>query len=299
VTDRHRWGWRRRLAQIGAAIGVALLLVVVYGVAVEPRMFLDVREETAVVPGLPEAWEGQRVAMLSDLQIGLWLDNPGMVRRAVDEAIDRAPAVALIGGDLIYGEADATTDARVAVELLRPLVEAGIPTVAVLGNHDYDAEAVPVLVDELRAAGVGVLRNEALPLTPPTGEAPDATVWVVGIGPHLPDRDRPGEALAEVPDGAPRIVMMHNPATFEALSARSAPFGVAGHTHGGQLRIPFTPEWSYLSLVQGGPEAVDGWIDGYGAEGNRLYVNRGIGMSLIPMRINAAPELTVFELTGG
>lgn len=299
MSDRGAPSWRRRLARIGAGLAVALLLVVVYGVAVEPRMILDVREETAVVPGLPESWEGQRVVVLSDFQIGLWLDNAGMVRRAVDEAIDRAPAVALVVGDLVYDEADTATEVGTAVGLLQPLVDAGIPTVAVLGNHDYDAEAVPLLVDELRSAGVRVLRNEALPLTAPTGEAPDATVWIVGIGPHLPERDRPEEALAGVPDGAPRIVMMHNPATFDALPPRSAPLAVAGHTHGGQLRLPFTPEWSYLSLVQPGSVHVDGWIDGYGAEGNRLYVNRGIGMSVLPMRINAPPELTVFELRGG
>lgn len=91
---------------------------------------------------------------------------------------------------------------------------------------------------------------------------------------------------------------MHNPDTFDALPPGAAPLAVAGHTHGGQVRVPFFPEWSYLALVQGGEVHVDGWIDGFGEPGNRLYVNRGIGMSLVPLRVNAPPELTIFTLQG-
>lgn len=69
---------------------------------------------------------------------------------------------------------------------------------------------------------------------------------------------------------------MHNPDTFPQLPAGSAPVAVAGHTHGGQIRVPFLPEWSYLSLVQEGEVHVDGWVaEEYGEAGNELYVIAG------------------------
>ena len=93
--------------------------------------------------------------------------------------------------------------------------------------------------------------------------------------------------------------MMHNPATFAKLEPASAPLAVAGHTHGGQIRVPFLPEWSYLRLFQDDVVHTDGWIEGYGAGGNELFVNRGIGMSVLPIRINCSPAVSVFELHRG
>lgn len=90
--------------------------------------------------------------------------------------------------------------------------------------------------------------------------------------------------------------MMHNPDTFGRLPPSSAPLAVAGHTHGGQIRIPFTPEWSWITFKSEDEVHADGWIDDYGAPGNRLYVNRGIGFSVVPIRINAPPEITMFTL---
>ena len=163
----------------------------------------------------------------------------------------------------------------------------------------FSTGAASALRDALEGVGIAVLANDAVALVPPPGTATggDPPLHLVGIGPHLPHRDRPEEALTQVPDGAPRVVLMHNPRTFEALPAGAAPFAVAGHTHGGQARLPFLEEWSYLEVVRG-QEAVDGWIDGYGAPGNRLYVSRGVGMSVAPVRINCPPELTLFTLRG-
>lgn len=91
--------------------------------------------------------------------------------------------------------------------------------------------------------------------------------------------------------------MMHNPASFTAIPTVGAPLAIAGHTHGGQIRLPFpTPEWSTLSLISEGQVHTDGWIEKYGNPGNRLYVNRGIGFSIVPFRINYRPEITYFTL---
>ncbi|MEC4806312.1 MAG: hypothetical protein SAJ12_20840 [Jaaginema sp. PMC 1079.18] len=102
--------------------------------------------------------------------------------------------------------------------------------------------------------------------------------------------------MAQVPQDRPRIALMHNPDSFEAFPPNTAPFAVAGHTHGGQIRLPYSPQWSWLALAKEDEVFADEWAKGYGAAGNNLYVNRGIGFSDIPIRINCAPEITFFTL---
>ncbi len=133
-------------------------------------------------------------------------------------------------------------------------------------------------------------------LLPPvvSGGAP---LHQVGIGSHTADKARPEIALAGLPASAPRLIMHHHPDTFEKLPANSAPLAVAGPTHGGQIAFPLLPQRTWLTYTQTGEVHADGWIiDFYGAEGNRLYVNRGIGFSMVPIRIGSRPEVTYFTL---
>ena len=278
----------------------------------EPYL-IDTEEEVAEIPGLPAAWEGKRVALIADWQIGMWLDNTSTIRRIVEQLIEQRPAIVLIAGDFIYDpDKDPSEEINKAVEIVRSLPQAGIPTYAVLGNHDYgmknkhappNEQLARQLHDALEAVGVQVLQNESVALTPSGNRnqttakmGGNAPLYLVGIGAHWPDRDQPKVALAPVPEGTPRLVMMHNPNSFEALPPNTAPLAVAGHTHGGQIRLPFTPEWSWLIFMREDEVHADGWIKGYGQPGNRLYVNRGIGFSIIPIRLNCPPEITLFTL---
>ncbi|MCP9493554.1 MAG: metallophosphoesterase [Pyrinomonadaceae bacterium MAG19_C2-C3] len=300
---------------------VVLLLLLVWGVGIEPRL-MDVKEEVADVPNLPAACQGKRVALIADLQVGMWLDNTDTIRRIVNRIVEERPAAALIAGDFVYhpteDEPDDTEredflefreEIDEVTNLLRPLAQAGIPTYAVLGNHDYGMPTVKYAKNELLArnlqaalqsAGIRVLDNEAVSLVSDAkndgGQAGDSALYLVGVGSHVANTDKPQVALAQVPDGAPRIAFMHNPDSFILFPQGSAPLALAGHTHGGQLRVPFTPNWSWMALLSDEKIYADGWIDGYGQPGNRLYVNRGIGFSVVPVRINCRPELTFFTL---
>lgn len=313
-------------------IGIALVLLLgglfLYGNLIEPRIIEETRYEVSI-PDLPEGWNGARIAFITDLQIGIWLGNPDTTRRAILRIIKEKPAAVLIGGDFIYHptEADespeealleyetaekvtAVSEITRAVQILRPFTDMGIPVYAVLGNHDYAMETKSALkVDwvaeqlavSLQEAGITVLQNEVVEIQRsgrPMG-ADDQPLYLVGIGPHYPGKDRMKEAFSNLPEGAPRIVLMHNPETFQEIPARQAPLAVAGHTHGGQIRLPYTPAWTWLSIVEKDEVHADGWIQDYGNVGNRLYVNRGIGFSTIPVRINCHPELTYFTLIGG
>lgn len=291
------------LSWIGRVLLFLLLFIVVWGGVIEPRFLLDVQRTEADLPNLPEDWEGRPVALLADFQVGMWLDNTGMVARAVERAIEADPSLVLIAGDFVYKPDSSTV--RHAVDLVRPLVDAGVPVLAVLGNHDYSLnkqedpareELARYLEAELESAGIQVLHNEVRSVMPEGGGTP---VQVVGIGSVWADRARPAEALASVPAGAPRVVFMHNPVAYRDLPAGTAPLTLAGHTHGGQIRLPFTPANSWLDIARSREVIADGWArTDVGAAGNRLYVNRGIGFSLVPLRIFCRPELTLVTLRG-
>ena len=280
-------------------IGLVLVGLLVYGVAIEPRLLLDDEAFEAELPGLRPGWDGKTVALVADFQVGMWLGNVGMAREAVDDAISDRVSLALIAGDFVYEPDSARV--REAVAVVRPLVEAGIPTVAVLGNHDYSLmkessqvvhQYADYLTAELEAAGVRVLQNEAVPVV-----AGGDTLWVVGVGSSWAGLADVNAALAAVPDGAPRVWLMHNSEAFRDIPSEQAHLALAAHTHGGQVRVLPGDHTSWLDIVRQGEVAADGWAaDSIGAPPNRIYINRGIGFSTVPVRINCRPELTEITL---
>lgn len=314
---------KRFLYITGATLAILVVGALVWGVAIEPYR-LDREDITARVPDLPEQWQGEQVALITDFQVGMWLDNSHLLSDIAEELASMAPAAVLIGGDFIYspvgeGSVEAAReeldddDRREvlasldeALDRLSPVFESGVPVYAVLGNHDYAMSSpqdarLDFMAEEVRerieARGGVVLQNRAVEMTHDRAGAP---LYLVGVGSRYAGLDDVDRALEGLEDGAPRIVMAHNPATFPQFPAHSAPLVLSGHTHGGQIRLPGLPQWSWMGLARPGEAHVDGWVaEEFGAPGNRLYVNRGIGFSYVPLRLNAPPELTVVTLERG
>ena len=286
---------KEALVRLGLALLVTVALLVAYGMLVEPRLIRDEERLEVALPRLAADAPARTVAVFSDPQIGMWFANEDMVSDIVARVVEERPAAALVAGDFVYStDPDPAEQVERVVELLAPLTAAGIPTFAVLGNHDYAVGAVDELLAALTGIGIRVLRNEAAPIP---GAGP---LHVVGIGPARPDRADVDAALAAIPDDAPRVVVMHNPTTYPRLPAGSAPLAVAGHTHCGQVAIPGLPAWSYLALTAAERIVVDGWAPpSYGAAGNSMYVTCGIGFSLVPIRVAAPPQVVFVELTPG
>lgn len=311
-----------RIAKWGLILAGAVLL---WGGGIEPRL-IDEEWESARLPGLPQEWKGARVALIADLQVGMWLANTDTARRVVRRLVEARPAAVLIAGDFLYHpneERGEPREARAEVEpedrtglqaqvaevasILRPLTAAGLTTVAVLGNHDYAMQwpdslpssiAASELTAALRGIGVIVLRNDAVPLGQRDAHLPlRKRLHIAGLDATFPQASDVPEVLRQLPGEAPRVWVMHNPLEFRKLPAGTAPVALAAHTHGGQVRLPFTDRWSWMSIVKESPIAAEGWIPAdFGASGNRLYVNRGIGFSVAPIRINCPPELTWLTL---
>ncbi len=286
---------------IAIGLGVVPVGVCLWGFVIGPSR-LGSTYETVSIPHLPPEWEGKNVAFISDFQVGMWWNHTGVIERAVSTLIHDHPAIVLLGGDFTEDPAEHPGQIEQAVRIVEPLARAGLQTFAVLGNHDYSmveredpVRAGPArrLAQQLEAAGIPVLQNEARPVVLKAGGEP---LYVTGVGSHWAGKDDPVRSISGIPAGAARIVFMHNPDSFAALPPHSAPLAVCGHTHGGQIRIPFTPQWSWLTFEKEGEVHVDGWQPHYGSAGNRLYVNRGLGTSVVPVRINASPEITYFNL---
>jgi len=295
-SNNRKWLWGI------AAIPLILVALVAWGL-IEPYL-LDDEQEDAIIPNLPSAWEGKKVAQVSDFQVGMWWDNVDTIAHSVNKIIEEKSAAVFITGDFIY-HANPNPEAEIneVVNLLRPLTEANIPTYAVLGNHDYginnkgiepDRQLAAQLKQSLEDINIDVLSNEAVTI-PLQNEESD--LYAIGIDSHWAKSDRVDSALTQLSDNSPRIVLMHNPDSFLAFPANTAPFAMAGHTHGGQIRLPYLPQWSWLSFAKDDKVVADEWVEqDYGNAGNKMYVNRGIGFSDIPIRINCAPEITFFTL---
>jgi len=294
VTDKIKY------ALIGT--GGLVVLLAIWGL-IEPH-FLNTEEEVATIPNLPADWEGKQIGQLSDFQIGMWAGNPGTARRSIEQMIEANPAAVLISGDFIY-HAEPAPDAQIekAVSIVKPLVDAGIPTYAVLGNHDYGMSSKTAepgtqlagsLESALEAAGIVVLENESVAMQIPDSSEP---LYLAAVDSLWANQDNVDAALADIPADSPRVALMHNPDDFEFFPESTAPLALAGHTHGGQIRLPNSPQWSWLRFTQDDKVYADGWAeDSYGKPGNNLYINVGIGMSIIPIRLFCPPELTLFTL---
>jgi len=288
----------------------------VYGAAIEPRI---VKREniTATIPNLPPAWEGKQIAVFADLQVGMHLANIDAARRLAHSVVSIHPAIVLIAGDFVYGsDSSVAGQMHRVVDILQPILDEHIPIYAVLGNHDYSlmnqrSEQDNLVARQVRVAlrGVGVqmMDNVVLPLPIPRAFAapPDEpplvvdgvpALYLVGIGERWAKNDKTVETMAKVPPGAARIVFMHNPDDFADIPAGEAPFALAAHTHGMQLGIPYVSDYVWRHYYSDRGSGLEGWIDHYGEPGNRLYINRGVGFSVVPARVNAFPELTVVTL---
>ncbi|WP_345216687.1 metallophosphoesterase [Georgenia halophila] len=300
MSEKHRT--RKVLSRSVGVLALIGLLLAVYGTAVEPRFILDERRYQAEIPGLGAGWDGAELAVFSDLQVGMWWDNTAMVERVVDRVVEEEPAAALIAGDFLYSTSPSIPQqVQTVMGLLEPLRAAGIPTFVVLGNHDHAVEAAEELTAAFDEAGIVVLENEATEIPAPDGQSAETEpLYAVGLAATRPGRTDAAAALSGVPADAPRVVMMHNPTAFARLPAHSAPLAVAGHTHCGQIVLPGAPRWSYVGLTEDEEVVADGFAPpGHGAEGNSMFVTCGIGFSLLPVRINAPPQLVFFELVPG
>ncbi len=257
----------------------ALLLMGFYAIKIR-RRWVAVRELTIPLVGLPPAFEGFRISQLSDLHIGGMLPA-GLGEHWVQLSNAAKADVVAVTGDLVTSGVNFHDQ---IASLLAGLT-AREHVIVSMGNHDYFGEGEP-LVDKLRGAGLTVLRNESL-LLERGGEklrisAVDDT-WTARA-----DLDR----TLGGPKPAPTVLLAHDPSLFDRAAELGADLVLSGHTHAGQLAMPFFTKQLNLARI-----AYRYTYGLYKSGTSTLYVHAGMGTTGPPARFGAAPELVIFTLT--
>ncbi|MFZ0410248.1 MAG: metallophosphoesterase [Candidatus Acidiferrales bacterium] len=214
-----------------------------------------------------------KIAFLSDLHS----HGIGRRERKMFAAVDRErPDIILISGDTVGNRRGDYSHAEEVYDRLR----APLGVWFVRGNW----ENIKPFHQErafYRDAGVHFLLNSNAPARP--------DVWIAGLDDPYTGTPRLEAALAGIPAGVYSIALFHSPAYFDHLAGR-VNLCLTGHTHGGQVRIPFVkPFW----LPKGCGRFLAGW---YEERGTKMYVSRGLGTSIVPIRFLCRPEITFLTI---
>lgn len=270
--------------------GTALVgAVAVVGIAARDKENLQVVRQALELPGLPPELKGTRIAVISDLHRGPY-NGMDFLARVVQAVNDERPDLVLLPGDFVQISGEYFADAAEAVARLRPR----IAMLGTLGNHDH-WEGADLARRLLPRAGLRLIDNDRVFLTPGGGlteVAPAAGLLLGGVGDLWEDRTDLEAALRGAPATMPRLVMSHNPDFAETGARRvRVDLQISGHTHGGQVNVPgvgvpFVPS-RYGNRYAAGLVQGPAWP---------VYVNRGIGTTILPLRLRVRPEITLFTL---
>lgn len=239
---------------------------------------------------------GPRVVFFSDLHAGHMRVPLQILINSIRHV---KPELVLFGGDLCSTEKDKEFALSYLEMIAAALLAEGIPFYGVWGNHDS------VLTrDELEEHGITMLRNQSALFRAANGED-----WLlVGLDDHRtgkPDLNMAYQNLVPKErqlhlklraDAVPQsrtLVLAHNPDTAIGLPSNKFAYVLSGHNHGGQINLPF--KLGYRSL-RNDRAWREGYFKGfYPIKDFRLFISRGVGAVMIPLRLCARPELVVFD----
>jgi predicted MPP superfamily phosphohydrolase len=252
------------------------------------RHEIDIVHRPIAIANLPTAFHGYRIVQLSDIHLDEYTE-PFFLERIVRQVNTLAPDLVLLTGDFIThgsltfiaGSHALNRCAEILTTLTAPL------RYAALGNHDVSFNG-PAVVQALTSHGTPVLVNQYLPI-----ERNGGRLWLCGVDDPGSSRPNLDLAIPSNPDG-PVLLMAHEPdyadRVIEHPRGHLVDFMLAGHSHGGQIRLPFLGPLILPPMGEKYPEGL------YRFNQMQLYVNRGIGTVGLPFRLNCPPEITVITL---
>lgn len=246
---------------------------------------LVVRQTELHLAHWPSSLDGLRIVHLSDLHVGSpWIDL-AKLREVVRLSNAAQPDLIVLTGDYVINGIPGgrfTPPQPIAQELGR--LRAPLGVVAVIGNHDWWVSAFEIR-KSFEAAGLVVLEDEARAIN-----YHGQTVWLAGFKDESMFPRDWRKALARIPAGEPVIGLVHNPDLFPKLPS-TLPLLLAGHTHGGQVRLPLLGRLVVPSAY-GRRYAIGPVVEG----DKTLFVSPGIGTSILPVRFGVPPEISVLTL---
>lgn len=276
-----------------AVAGVGALGALGYAAGVEPYLIETVRLEVRL-PRLPRAFDGYTVYQISDLHIR----QTGRRERLLRVILETLPPADLVvvTGDLVHTPQGIPP----FLELSRAF-QSRDGVYAVFGNSEHKNGVRPyALARTLAEQKILPLLNKHVLLS-----RGDAQMALAGVDDPVSDLDRLSDALCGIPDGMSTLLLMHSPDGIAEAALRGVDLVLSGHTHGGQVSLPFFgPPFTHSLL---GRRMSSGYYAGkklrraIGIRPGRtqLYVTRGLGVSGLALRFLTRPELTILTLRPG
>jgi hypothetical protein len=229
---------------------------------------------------LSPAYDGLKIAQLTDLHHSLFTPLEE-IQRAVHLANRLRPDVVALTGDYV------TLSPTYIWPVARALgkLNARLGVFAILGNHDFQVDPEEI-TRALRAQRIRVLRNSHCALRSRSGN-----LWIVGVDDLWWQAEDIRSAMRSIPARDPKILLCHNPLGIRMAAEHGIDLMLSGHTHGGQLRLPVVG--SVYGRSKLGERFVEGWNR---LDGTQIYVSRGIGKVLVPLRFGCPPEIACLRL---
>ena len=256
------------------------------GILIEPNFPHLVRREFAL-NRLPERMDGFTIALLSDFHYDPYFSvHP--LRAAIPMVNHLHPDLIVLTGDFVsvpmFGNPEkGALAAEPCAQLLRNM-NAPYGLWAVLGNHDNDTDPQYV-TQALKAHNIHVLINQSQAI-----EHDGARFWLGGVNDVFShDADVP-KTLQSVPDGEAVVMLVHEPDFADIVSQYPVDLQLSGHSHGGQIRIPFLPPLFLPRFAR------KYYLGTYHIGGLTLYTNPGLGTIEVPVRFDCPPEITLVTL---
>ncbi|HSB12043.1 MAG TPA: metallophosphoesterase [Blastocatellia bacterium] len=271
---------RRFLEQTAIALSATPFLAAAYGL-LYGRLDVEVTRRLVRLARLPKAFEGFRIAQLSDFHISPFMPVD-QIRRCVTITNQLKADLVVLTGDYLAWDPAAQGEVVQALAGLK----APFGVFGCLGNHESELQAEESITRLFAAQGIRIMRQERAPI-----QLHGETLNLIGVDDSLSDL-KVVEHLV-MPDTV-NILLIHWPGGFDRAVELGIDLALAGHTHGGQMSLEFLRRGLSLSRLE--TPYVSGW---YEKAGTQLYVNRGIGTIGFPIRFGSSPEITLFELVQG
>lgn len=247
-------------------------------VALTEPFMLAIERQEIFLRRLPKQLDGFRIVQLSDLHYGPFVDARHL-ERAVETANRLNPDLIALTGDYISQERGYAAPCAEVVGRLR----AHLGVFGVLGNHDHWTDA-KLITDLFQAEGIRMLINEGLRI-----DVGDDAFWLAGVDDTMVGLEDLPLSLAGSRDGEMKLLLAHNPVILRRAARADVDLVLSGHTHGGQVAI--RPEKNR----SGRPRRRI--LRGLGRRANtQIYVTRGLGTVVLPIRYGCPPEVSLLEL---
>jgi uncharacterized protein len=253
-----------------------------YAREVEPKM-LKINEYTFRHRSIPKGFNGFKIVQFSDTHLGFQY-NLTEFEKLISKINAIKPDVIFFTGDLM-DEPNKFPDTDKIAPLLSRLT-APFGKFSIYGNHDHGGYGSDIYLKIMKESGFTILQNQSHEIRLLDG----SSIFIAGIDDAMLGKPDIHKAVSSIPSSSFTILLSHAPDLADAASSFNIHLQLSGHSHGGQVQIPFLG-----ALIT--PPYAEKYIEGFYKTGElTLYVNRGLGTTRMPFRFLSQPELTVFTL---